>query len=365
MKKQSGQLIFSATDLSNFINCKHLTQLNKLAAEGVIKKPIRKNRVTEMLQQKGLDFENAFLSTLESEGKSITKIEQADPNAFGNTISAMRLGVDVVYQARLEQDNWQGWSDFLIKVNKPSNLGNWSYEVMDTKLATETKSGTILQIALYSQIIADIQGFMPEHMHVETPDEHTQYRVDDFIAYVRYTKRKFLESIQLPSNTYPEPVLHCDVCNWWEQCNSKRREDDHLSFIAGMGNAQMKEVRTHNINTLETMAELSLPIPFQPSRGNVETYIKLREQARLQNESRMQRRPVYEILPLNSECGFYNLPEPTNWDVYLDLEGDPMVDPSGREYIFGWWHQGGKSGDVDHLFPVQTDHPKLTSLKLS
>ncbi len=340
MKKENGQFVFSPTDLAGFINCKHLTQLNKLAAEGVITKPVRKNRVTEMLQQRGLDFENAFLSTLEAEGKSVVKIQQDDPNAFNNTVKAMRSGVDVVYQARLEQDNWKGWSDFLIKINKPSNLGDWSYEVMDTKLATETKAGTILQIALYSQIVAEIQGLMPETMHVQTPEGHLEYRVDNFIAFVRHTKRKFLSSVQIATNTYPEPVSHCDVCNWWEECNSKRREDDHLSFIAGMGNAQMKEVRTHNVNTLEAMAELPLPIPFQPSKGAVETYTRLREQARLQNESRLQKRPVYKILPLDTGFGFYNLPEPTSWDIYLDLEGDPMVDPGGREYIFGWWYQG-------------------------
>jgi hypothetical protein len=182
-----------------------------------------------------------------------------------------------------------------------------------------------------------------------------EYRVDDFIAFVRHTKSKFLGFVQTPQNTYPEPVSHCDVCSWWEECNSKRRADDHLSFIAGMGNAQMKEVRTHNVNTLEAMSELPLPLPFQPSRGSVETYCKLREQARLQNESRTQKRPVYEILPLNPEFGFYNLPQPTAFDIYLDLEGDPMVDPSGREYIFGWWHQGL----YNILWAEDTNHEKL------
>jgi uncharacterized protein len=340
MKKENGQLIFSPTDLSGFINCKHLTQLNRLAAEGVIKRPIRNNRVTEMLQLKGIEFENRFLEKFEAEGKTIVRIEQEDNDAFNKTIAAMQSGVDVVYQARLKKDNWQGWADFLIKVDKPSDLGNWSYEVMDTKLATETKSGTILQIALYSQIIEDMQGQMPEIMHVQTPEGHHEYRVDDFISFVRHTKKKFLESIEDATDTYPEPVNHCDVCNWWEICNQKRRADDHLSFIAGMGNAQMKEVRAQGINTLEAMAELALPIPFRPSRGAVATYTKLREQARLQNESRTQNRPVYELLPLDDpEKGFFNLPEPTKWDVYLDLEGDPLVDPSGREYIIGWWHQ--------------------------
>jgi predicted RecB family nuclease len=339
MKKSQGKLIFSATDLSNFINCKHLTQLNKLAAEGVIKKPIRNNKVLEMLQQKGLAFEQAYLGQLSAEGKSIAYIVQDDPDAKQKTLEAMQNGLDVVYQARLEENNWHGWADFLIRVEQPSKLGSWSYAVLDTKLATTTKSGTILQIALYSQIIANIQGKLPEFMYVQTPDEQLQYRVDDYIAYVRYVKTNFLESVQKSQQTYPEPVQHCEVCNWWENCNKIRRDDDHLGFIAGMGNSQIKEVRTHDVNTLEAMSEMPLPINFKPSRGSVITYTKLREQARLQNESRTQKRPVYETLPLIPGAGFFKLPEPNEWDVYLDLEGDPLVDPSGREYIFGWYHQ--------------------------
>ena len=41
--------------------------------------------------------------------------------------------------ARLSNDKWQGWADFLIKVACPSNLGNWSYEAIDTKLSTQTR----------------------------------------------------------------------------------------------------------------------------------------------------------------------------------------------------------------------------------
>jgi hypothetical protein len=44
---------------------------------------------------------------------------------------------------------WHGRADVLFGVNTPSKLGKWSYEVYDTKLARETKGGTILQLCLY------------------------------------------------------------------------------------------------------------------------------------------------------------------------------------------------------------------------
>jgi hypothetical protein len=39
----------------------------------------------------------------------------------------------------------------------------WSYEALDTKLARETRAGTILQLGLYSALLQAIQGTAPEH----------------------------------------------------------------------------------------------------------------------------------------------------------------------------------------------------------
>ncbi len=84
------------------------------------------------------------------------------------------------------------------KVDKPSKLGAWSYEVIDTKLAKETRAGTILQICLYSRLVADIQGSLPEFIYVVTPENeftcHT-YRVNDFIAYYRLVQRGLLAGL--------------------------------------------------------------------------------------------------------------------------------------------------------------------------
>jgi uncharacterized protein len=340
MKKTATGIIFSPSDLANHISCKHLTQLNKRAALGEIRRPTYTNRVVEMLRERGLQFEGEYLKQLEREHKSIIKISQDDPNADIATIDAMKSGADVIYQGRLVQPGeWEGWSDFILKVDTPSLLGNWSYEVLDTKLATETRAGTILQIALYSERVAAIQGIMPVNMRVQNPDGEAFYRVDDYIAYVRLAKKRLVEGINNNLDTYPEPIVHCDICRWWEVCNQKRRDDDHLGFIAGMGTSQIKEVRTHDVNTLEAMSEVPLPIPFIPTKGSVDTYTKLREQARVQNMGRVTKRPIHETLDVEPEKGFNKLPEPSEHDIYLDLEGDPMVEPGGLEYLFGWYYQ--------------------------
>ena len=78
-----------------------------------------------------------------------------------DTVRAMHEGADVIYQAPLGDERWYGRADFLKRVPKASALGAWSYEVVDAKLATETRAGTLLQLCLYSELVGAIQGLDP------------------------------------------------------------------------------------------------------------------------------------------------------------------------------------------------------------
>ena len=210
---------------------------------------------------------------------------------------------------------------------------------MDTKLSKETRAGAILQISLYSEMLEQLQGCMPEYMHIKNPSGEHHYRIDDFAAHYRLMKKNLLQAINHPRENYPDPVPHCDICKWWPVCNKRRREDDHLSFIAGMGSMQIKEVKKWGVTTLELMAELTRPLVHKPARGNVQTFEKLSHQARLQHQWRKINRPVFETLPLQEDLGFYKLPEPSEHDIFFDFEGDPYVGDTGIEYLFGWYYR--------------------------
>jgi uncharacterized protein len=122
MKIEHNKIIFSPSDLANHISCKHLTNLNKKAALGELKKPAYKYRVLDMLRERGLKFEEFFLQQLRIEGnlllKSIKRIAKQNKKPF--PLWKMENGVDVIYQARLvEKGIWGGWSDFILKLNTP------------------------------------------------------------------------------------------------------------------------------------------------------------------------------------------------------------------------------------------------------
>jgi predicted RecB family nuclease len=335
-------IILSAGDLSNHMSCKHRTTLDQAAALGILEQPAFRDPSLTALQERGFELEREYLDRFRAENLVISA---PDPEEKGNTlrtITAMKDGVDIIYQASMEMDGWIGRADFLKKVSTPSDLGNWSYEVVDAKLARETRAGTILQLCLYSEMLAALQGNMPEKMHVVTPgadNNHFTYRVDDFFSYYRYIKRKLVTATvnyKKPTDTYPNPCSFCGICNWWDNCNQQRRKDDHLGFVAGLANNHLAELSRHKITTLKKLAKLRLPLPFKPDRGAIETYTRLREQARLQEESRTSGKLVYEFIDLTINRGFFQLPSPSSGDIFFDIEGDPFVGISGLEFLFGW-----------------------------
>jgi predicted RecB family nuclease len=344
MRSRSGGLELSATDLSNFLACRHRTGLELAAAAGSLKRPRFADPQLEALFARGLAFEREYVASLAAHGGRLVDLEQVrDPDAaVAQTLAAMREGAEWIVQAGLSHGSWHGRPDVLVKVTSPSDLGDWSYEIEDTKLARETRAGAVLQLGLYCEMLNVAQGKRPEQFHIVTPHDRHSFRTDEYAAYFRWvragleaTSRE--DSAALLAASYPEPCDHCDVCPWSSRCSERRRADDHLSLVAGISRAQRRELEEHGIATLGALATLPLPLPFKPTRGAAESYGRVREQARLQLESRGAA-IAFDLLGVVPEQGLCLLPEPTSADVFLDLEGAPFageIGAGGREYLFG------------------------------
>ena len=342
MKLDAGQLRLSATDLANHLACRHLTALERGMVEGRWKPPDYYRPEADVLAQRGLEHERAYLAHLEREGMTITRLDdEAGAGGLERTLKAMFSGAEVIAQATLAGGRWVGRADVLRKVARPSPLGDWSYEALDTKLARETRAGAILQLCLYSELLREMQGVLPENMYVvpRRPDFPLEtFRVEEYLAYYRLVRRRLEAAADAEPEplTYPDPVPHCDICRWWPRCDRQRRGDDHLSFVAGLSRLQTRELDSRDIRTLAALAAQPLPIPWKPARGAREGYVRVREQARVQLIGRTEHQPVREMLAVEPGRGLARLPAPSPGDLFLDLEADPYVDDGGLEYLFGW-----------------------------
>ena len=141
----------------------------------------------------------------------------------------MHTGTPLIYQAVLFDGRRLGYADFLLRVEQPSDLGEWSYEVWDTKLARHAKASAVLRLCLYSEMVEKLQGRRPEKMHLVlggVKRETISYRTADYAAYCRSVAQEFEELLDakapsFPVATEPEPVEHCDVCRWNVECQAQ------------------------------------------------------------------------------------------------------------------------------------------------
>jgi predicted RecB family nuclease len=334
------RLILSASDLVHHLECDHLTHLDLGVATGALTLEETRTDATDLVARKGDEHERAYLESVRAAGRDVATIESR-PGMAGiregaeRTLEAMRSGREVIYQAVLfDGERWLGYADFLERVDTPSSLGGWSYEVADTKLARRVKPYFLLQLCFYSELLAGAQGREPEGMHIVLGTRaRERFRTGEFAAYYRRVKGGFERFLGAGADgTYPDPVEHCGVCRWQAACDERRERDDHLSLVANMRRAQTLRLAEKGITTV---GQLAVATPgARPARIGEHTFEALRQQARLQVEQRTSGEARYELLPPEDERGFARLPAPAEGDLFFDMEGDPFFE-DGLEYLFG------------------------------
>ena len=255
---------------------------------------------------------------------------------------SLHAGVKVLSQATFLSAPWVGHADFLVRVETPSKLGKFSYEVEDTKLARSSRGKFLVQLCLYSEMLAEVQGLMPRHMYVVLGDGRKEtFLVADYLRYYRQLKQRFLAwTARADRESYPERCDRCSMCRWRDLCSSQWERDDHLNRVAGITRLQMPRLRAAGISTMKALA--ALPAQTQVPRVQTDTKNRLTHQARLQVQSLVTGMPVFDLLPVVSGKGFERLPLPSDGDLFFDMEGDPLEE-GGLEYLFGlYYFEGGK-----------------------
>ncbi len=122
----------------------------------------------------------------------------------------MRAGAEVIYQATFLRDGLRGHADFLFRVERPSELGDYSYEVADTKLARRAKPYFILQLCFYTELLRPCRASSP------SDPRHPRQRRAAQLPSRRVLRLLPPRPRRLPGRArrraarhLPEPVDHC------------------------------------------------------------------------------------------------------------------------------------------------------------
>ena len=361
MQIVDGNLVYSATDLVGFLECGHLTSLERAAVSGHLERPVREDPVLDRITQRGQLHEERFLEALEADGVEVVRFDQDPGLPFGQrlaegrdlTLDAMLAGADVIYQAVLFDGKRLGFADFLRRIPQPSGLGDWSYEVWDTKLARHAKASAVLQLCMYSELLSEIQGRAPAQMHLAlggVQRETVSFRFADYAAYHRLVAREFEATLNgtpvYPPATAPEPVEHCAVCRWSGECSAWWRAQDDLSLVANLSSRQRHALHDVGVTTRSKLAEPLETMDRRPEGVGREALERVHAQARIQVEGEQAGEMLSERLvpprdrdgALVPNHGLLMLPEPSEGDLFFDIEGDPFFssdEVDGIEYLFG------------------------------
>ena len=362
MQRIENELVLSPTDLTKHLGCPHVTTLDLLAIEGRAQ-PGAADDALELIFRLGLAHEDAYLRSLRARGLSVTTIEPATPEVSRaqrerETLAAMQSGVDVVYQGTFYDGAWGGQADFLLRVERASDLGSWSYDIADTKLARKLKVPALLQMATYAERLAVLQGVEPDKLYVVTGDgQERPWRLVDVAAFARRARSRLRAAVEQRPETSPAPVAHCAQCRWIERCVRHWHDEDDLSLVAFMRADHRELLRENGITTLAQLGVLTAAdLPRQISLVSRE---RLVHQASLQLWERQNQAARYDLLDPDHRKGLLRLPPPDAGDLYLDFEGDPYAEGGeGREYLAGL-------GDVDRGFTPIWAHSREEERELT
>ena len=258
------------------------------------------------------------------------------------TLEAMKRGDEVIYQASLENENFYGKADFLIKKKGKSKFGNYFYEVLDAKLARNGKPEHIIQLLVYSELLEKAQETKPEKAYLVYGNFGPQeIEPKNYASFYQAFKEKFLKfHKEFDPKIVPDPALFSNWGLYSEYAKKILQKDNNLSLIAGIRQSQILKLREAGIMTLERLVSLDnlkkVGLPLKVLE-------RLKLQADMQLKSLKNSKLEYQLL-LHDEngTGLFALPPKNKHDLFFDLESNTLQTPRAIHYLWGFAEDSNK-----------------------
>jgi predicted RecB family nuclease len=341
MQKRGNQIVYSPSDLVNFLVSPFASWMDRYYLEHpdkITRDP--KDESLQLIAETGNQHEARVLAEMKQTVAGIVEISMKDPLAFDKTKDAINAKTQIIYQGKLVNGIFEGFTDFL-QLDQ-----NGEYVVWDTKVACSPKPYYAIQLCCYSEMLAATCGTdLPERFGIILgTGEEVLFRVDDFIHYYRRVRDSFLalqDGFTGDFKDRPEPMARANHGRWTSHADAYLDERDHLVRVAGISVGQIRKLNDAGIQRLEQLATAN---GIAVKKMAEPTLKKLTAQAKLQHETREDRkanpdaRPRFQVLnatgPNGEPIGLASLPAAHPADVFFDMEGYPLM-LGGLEYLFG------------------------------
>ncbi|MFC3119546.1 TM0106 family RecB-like putative nuclease [Jhaorihella thermophila] len=208
--------------------------------------------------------------------------------------------------------------------------------MVDTKLKRKPAPGHVLQLVLYSDLLAQVQGLAPDRAHVQLGNgQRFSFRLSEYAAYARAARQRLERFVADPQPTRPVPCKTCGLCRWREHCqqvwekrgqpvpgrqhhppagSAARGRRDHHHGRAGRADRARAAHRGADAGQAGDAGAVAAGPQIRPAQGRA--------------------------APPVAGKGFDLLPRPQAGDLFYDIEGDPFYREGGAEgleYLHGVW----------------------------
>ncbi len=319
----------TANDLYNLTKCAHRVYLD---ANGDQTEKVEVSPFVKLLWELGLQTERTYLA---AQGAGQVADLQALPldSAARETLRLMRIGVPLIYQGCLQDEDLVGRPDLLVKRDGASRFGPYLYEPIDIKAGkgweerdgkrTRFKVHYAFQVLFYRLLLERVQGALPPTAHIVNVDlaleEFNPAEFESEFALALAEARRLIEARETS-----EPVLgsHCHLCSWFNHCERWVRDtaDPTGLFFVGKQKFALKAAGLRTIADIAGMnVEEFASGPKKIPRMGAASLQRMKTRAQVRLDGRPLVRPGYSFPARQRE-------------VYFDIEDDPT---QGLTYLFG------------------------------
>ena len=328
----------SVTDLLNFYRCPRLLFLNHFGDKSLQLPP---SDFLKRLWKVGRNYESRVIDFFKYE-KPKYRVGDYE-TGFKETLKLMKAGVETIYQGVLKNDELVGIPDFLIRAKGNSVFGDYYYYPVDIKGASTSRERYLFQLASYSYVLGDIQGFTPLCGGLLLLDLDLQIKY--FIGLMKQVVYAISESKNILNNSDSMPDLFidssCQMCQWNSLCVPEANKKEHLSLVPGVNRKIKEKLEKIDIKNYEDLAKCKTEDLLSMEELSSEKAETLILQAKSLKERKIYLKSMPELQPFNEE-------------IFIDFESDMVFDEKGMElvridYLIGLLKKEGRKQKYNHL----------------
>ncbi len=284
-------------------------------------------------------------------------IELPERAKFDQTLDALRAGIPVIAQARLEYDYsgivMTGYADLLVRQDYELRFvdsklvavkiaeDSTKYRILDIKNSTEPADLYWLQLATYFEALKDA-GFASSHeLGIVGKSEMAYLEIDTALEKLKSQRADMLSLLLATSpaeaSQWRDLVKHCpkpgvcdDIyCTYPKLCDHDRLELDLFTQMYRNASSLPKKLEPHGITTVGQVA--ALPDDADLAGVPRDALRELILEARMIGNQKRGLDPKYVLRARPTLV----LPEPSAGDLFFDLEWYPAMFGKNLNYIFG------------------------------